>query len=791
MAAPGLPLAHAALPQPDPSIFTFAHVPLPGQTWNVALGADPWIAVDLDSPFASLFPCCNWVDHPAVNPTELHCRYSWVHLLLHSCARTSDPQVLDSPFLLRYDLPSKLSDIWLALAPHVDATNTFVNPSLALKACLEAARLAGDDARLDILFADTDVAQPAPAAGPMAARWPPLLLTRQIVSHPEASLFSEGWLLWRCRKRFTNAARIDTTSVLYILLESARNFVSTGSPLLAPFLQLNQANIAQIPAPVASHLREWVLPVEMLQFPEANYLELQDASALHSFLFGDAEDRALTFLVRLPETLVHFPKVKSILLEGELSFTTNHNTRGALLKQLVLAHCSSALDPYSVETLRILEKRVEQASATMQLEIDPPSDPAQKVLYHAEYVSRLKQADKEISKQVGLGKGSSSKLLGVQTTEFRDASAAINALISTSEPGGTNPNAVFQLVFSQRSKLLIMNLLGLAGGVSGFPIFPALAGYRSHFGAYVTWLLATDDTGVVGAQAKGRLPPPSFVQALLKGDWSGGLDLYNACSAWEQLLANRSHTMRPEAEWFLDPSLLRVLKIFGFRLFAGIGRAGGDKEAIGSFLWVMEKGTALLESRHSRACPAVETEDLVAWWFRAALAEAGKNFADEVTSDTDFAVPYCDVFLRNNGLGCIAQLEAKLASFQRWEALGTDMPHTIGLLMQAGSAAGQSRSQNTTQSAQLAAFTDPYVRSLSTKPAPALTGDPPEHLVCTAHMPIHVSCNELWPLHCGTLIVSLITHTLLVQTLYVMIPSLSDPRQPRAVHTVLGQHWHS
>ena len=56
----------------------------------------------------------------------------------------------------------------------------------------------------------------------------------------------------------------------------------------------------------------------------------------------------------------------------------------------------------------------------------------------------------------------------------------------------------------------------------------------------------------------------------------------------------------------------------------------------------------LLENRKSYNC---EPEDVLAhvqWWFHAALLEAGSDFRQQVTPDTDFSQPLADAFLQYN-----------------------------------------------------------------------------------------------------------------------------------------------
>ena len=230
--------------------------------------------------------------------------------------------------------------------------------------------------------------------------------------------------------------------------------------------------------------------------------------------------------------------------------------------------------------------------------------------------------------------------------------------------------------------------------------------------------MSTNDAGVVARKAQGRLPPEPFVKALCQGLWSKQLDLYNMAKIWEQMMVGRGHSLIPEDQWYMDAAHLLVMLQLGVRLFNAISRAGGDELSIGSFQWVMKTGIDLLHAKSSHTCPEREIEDIVAWWFRAAFTEAGAAFSDETKADADFSQPLQNIFLYNNGRGCITQLQAKLASLDKWELLADDLPHTIGSILAANNTGAGSVSRPPATS--LSTFLDPIVRpaAITITPAP-------------------------------------------------------------------------
>jgi hypothetical protein len=266
--------------------------------------------------------------------------------------------------------------------------------------------------------------------------------------------------------------------------------------------------------------------------------------------------------------------------------------------QLTSAYFAGLQDAFNVSILAALEDRVKDVNAQMDLEADPPGSPTARVLYHCMQQERLQRANKDLSKAAATP-SVASKIAGVQTQEFREASATLQALLAG---GPADPNEVFQTTFRHGCKLLTLHLLNMSTGVNGFLIFSSLSPYRNHFAEYIAWALSTDDQGLVARKSQGRLPPDSVVKALLQGLWGPQLDLYNLAMVWEQMLAGRTHPAVEEHLWYLDTVQLRVMLKLGFRLFEAIARSGGDELAVGSFKWVMNQGLELLQSRNTRSC---------------------------------------------------------------------------------------------------------------------------------------------------------------------------------------------
>jgi len=127
----------------------------------------------------------------------------------------------------------------------------------------------------------------------------------------------------------------------------------------------------------------------------------------------------------------------------------------------------------------------------------------------------------------------------------------------------------------------------------------------------------------------------------------------------------------------------------------------------------------------------LEIDEMVAWWFRAALSEAGITFQDETKADTDFSKPLLDVFIHDSGRGCIAQLNGKLASLDKWEMLADDLPHTLGAFLKGDNTTRGSHSAHS-MAASLSTFMDPVVRASA--PNQTGMGPPPVPPVSQSHV---------------------------------------------------------
>ena len=362
MALAAIPVLPAA--PPAPPIFRFADGPPPNDVWAPGMDADPLLQVDADEPFAAYAACLPWTQHPPLpaQPTHMRCRYSWVHLVLHGCLHSTDVALLDQQrAFLRYDLPSKLSDVWLCVSAAMDLDTPMIHTGKLIKVVLEAAKLCESDPRLLLSLADTAEAQDAPVNGLVASRWQLVITTRALVHKPEDSLFHEAWLLWRCRDRFTQAARAADVSPFRILSESARLKVESESALLAPFLAVAAPNFGTIATQVAAEMKSWTIPLEMLEFPDDPFLVLKDASQLQRYLSGTDAERQAAFVARLDTVLVHYPAIHLVLLKHERG--KDILSRGSLLQQLVGAHLPHSYDPFCVPTMEILNDRDEHGLA--------------------------------------------------------------------------------------------------------------------------------------------------------------------------------------------------------------------------------------------------------------------------------------------------------------------------------------------------------------------------------------------------------------------------------------------
>ena len=684
---PALAIPGAAV-GPVAPIFRFVGGPAPNAVWVPACGAQPLVEVAADEPFAALASCIDWTPYPPPPsaPTHLRCLMAWPEFLFTACSFSDENDYLDSAPLARCLRPAELGEIWAALVESnlVPLDKPIMDFNTLLKLCMTAAAsLPRDEARIRITLARTCPVEPAPVNGALSARWPMLVLSRAINrahGSPFVSLFTEAWLMWRCRNRCTNAVRLVATNPVNALFEDVRVRAVALYPLMAPHLSLVGANVNLIAATVGAELSKLVLPVEMLRYPELDYQELMDATMIAMYLFGTDAERETAFCERLPTILVHFPEVKFVL-QAQSHSVLSSASLGGFLKQLTALHIGSQLvgqhvDPWSVNTLQSLEALCRGPNDEMRASSDPPHDVAMKLLFHSEHLRRIKDARKaEMKSQDG---ASVSRVGGVQSTEFRIASPYLIALCSMVSP---DVNAIFQHAFQCRSKLIVMYLMELTSSVSGFPLFTSLSPFRGEFGLYLGWCLSVDASGEVPTRGRDKSVGALHVTALKKGRWTEELDLFNLCRMWEMHLANKPFSPIGPDGLYLDSAWLKTMKKYGLRLFSGINRAGGSEEDEGSFLWAVKTGMDLLDARETNQLAPADTDDLVQWWFHAALGEAGKLFQGEVKGDTDFSKLMSSVFLRRTPGGCIEQLESKQKNRTKWSSMVDDMPFTVGLVM--------------------------------------------------------------------------------------------------------------
>ena len=277
-----------------------------------------------------------------------------------------------------------------------------------------------------------------------------------------------------------------------------------------------------------------MLPVEMMRFTNTAWDELTDSTLIRHFLEGNPEQRQAAFLDRSREVLEHFPEVKFVLLPPSRS-SLPPVSLGGFLKQLTVLHFSAEQDPWSVGTLGSLEDRCKEVNESMKAEADPPVEVAAKVLYHEDYLQRMKNArEHELDQDEGTGV---SKLAGVKTQSFRIASPALQAICMLQ---GANPNAVFQQAFKHQCRLLVMYLMEVCSAVPNFSIFTSLSPFRGELDLYLGWCLSVESDGSVPDEGKDKKLGAKHVKALKLGLWAEDLDLYNLCRLWELALAGNA-----------------------------------------------------------------------------------------------------------------------------------------------------------------------------------------------------------------------------------------------------------
>jgi len=191
---------------------------------------------------------------------------------------------------------------------------------------------------------------------------------------------------------------------------------------MAHILDVEAQNFETIAESVGQYLAALDTQPELLQFPTTIAKVLQDVTWTLQYCLGIPSVRQAAFVLRMPSMMVHF---------SEIEFVFTDNLAGPsgglvpLVKQIVLAHFSPAQDPFSVETFRELEPRVAETNLHLRLAADQPTSVSGKVLWHEQHKHRLTTALKEASKQSATN--ASSKVLGVQSSEFRDVSPIILA----------------------------------------------------------------------------------------------------------------------------------------------------------------------------------------------------------------------------------------------------------------------------------------------------------------------------------------------------------------------------
>ena len=134
----------------------------------------------------------------------------------------------------------------------------------------------------------------------------------------------------------------------------------------------------------------------------------------------------------------------------------------------------------------------------------------------------------------------SSKVMGVLSTEFRDAVPNLLALLAVENQ---NSNALFQCTFQSQCKLLIMFILSLIGGAPGYQVFPKLSPCTGHFDLYLGWAPSVSSTGIVPKIGQNKRVSAAFCDALKKGKWLAELYLYKYAKAWEQMLSCKSYLL--------------------------------------------------------------------------------------------------------------------------------------------------------------------------------------------------------------------------------------------------------
>ena len=206
--------------------------------------------------------------------------------------------------------------------------------------------------------------------------------------------------------------------------------------------------------------------------------------------------------------------------------------------------------------------------------------------------------------------------------------------------------------------------------------------------------MSVEANGTVPEVAKDKKLGAKHMRAVKLGLWGDDLDIYNLCKLWSLMVADKTTEMsmflpKTDAELFLDDSWLQIMSKFGHRLYPGLKRSGGIEADKGSFLWVVKTGRDLLAEKETSKLAPADTDDIVQWWFHAALTEAGRLFRSELKPDTDYSKPLSDVFLLDSPSGCMRVLESRISSRVSWTKMATNLPFIVQVLISSSSSVAQ------------------------------------------------------------------------------------------------------
>ena len=667
------------------SIFSFFGAPPgTGDIWLDTMEPDPWVQVEATEDYHQVATYIGWRRYPAApaDITHYHCRYSDLELL-HGCHRTADQQILGSSPYLRYTVPSQLSHAWDAIKDSGKmGTSAHSVGSVFANALLTAAQSADNDSRLDLVWGMTRLLPPTPDAAALASRWPVTITTKDHVAEPSVSLFNEGLMLRRAQERFTHIGRAKATHTLALMMEGARAHICRTNPDLAPLLRVHASVFNLDPANYSNHLgpevgRYWkgvLTPPQMIQLPVTTTDIISDLSQDKMYLLGDESQRKLAFTSKLECALVHYPEMSAVLVDGCLRPAS---TRASLYKQLALEYLPEGYDVFTTDAMDLLEPLVAATNTDMRLAVLAIDQSPQRVLFHSTHRDKLRKATKAEEHLSSKAEGStpSNKVEGVKTAEYQKVSGEIELAASSKS---VNSNQVQQMAMTSGSKLLWMYFAVAIGGVPGFRLFSLMASHRGRTGQYFGCILSSDDNGNIPRIALNRHVAESVDSAMYKGNWYRPLDLYDLACTWDAMLEEEAYESVDVALWFKDNDKNKLVLKYGLRLFQSIGRCG---TGVGSFGWVMEQGMQLLENRKKFKCLPSDVDELVQWWFEAALEEAGADFKQLIRVDTDFTQPLHDVFLTNKSDGCMVGFQLRRDSIENFSSWARTLPNTVKRLL--------------------------------------------------------------------------------------------------------------